>query len=82
MKLKVIDINKIEYNYYGDDKMECVADLVENGKQKLAFRQTVESVSDMLKENVSQMVNDEDIIISALEAVSKGFGYKIVWEED
>lgn len=82
MKLQVIDTNKIEYNYYGDDKLECIANLIENGKQKLAFRATIESVSDMLGENVSQMTNDEDIAISALEAVSKGFGYKIVWEEN
>lgn len=81
MKLKVIDTNKIEYTYYGEDKMECIADLVENGKQKLEFRNTIDSVADMFGDNVSQMLSDEDVAVSALEVVCKGFGYKILWED-
>lgn len=84
MKLTIIDNLKIEFYYYGEDKMECITNLIEV-KNKFTinnkFTKTIESVAELLKENVSQMVDDEDVAISALEAVSKGFGYEVIWSD-
>ena len=78
MELKIIN-NENQTTYNGESKFECIATLVEENS---TFSHTVEAVSEMLKENLSQMAEDEDIAISALEAVSKGFGYQVEWVED
>ena len=78
MELKIIN-NEKQTTYNGESKFECITALIEEDS---TFSHTVEAVSEMLKENLSQMAEDEDIAITALEAVSKGFGYQIEWVED
>ena len=78
MELKIIN-NENQTTYNGESKFECITALIEEDS---TFSHTVEAVSEMLKENLSQMAEDEDIAITALEAVSKGFGYQVEWVED
>ena len=75
----VLAVNENQTTYNGESKFDCVAKLVEDDT---TFSHTVEAVSEMLKENLSQMVDDDDIATTALEAVSKGFGYQVEWVED